>query len=90
MMEANLIYKENPSIQELVKEVESQFSQGNTNGFNEPMALITIHSGETLEIIKDENLQLYSMLIYNAQGNPMLPYYNANTIEELLETVFEY
>ena len=27
---------------------------------------------------------------YDTEGNPMLPYYNADTVEELLEEVCEY
>ena len=38
----------------------------------------------------DSNTGKYSMLIYDAEGNPMLPHYNADTVEELLEKVCEY
>ena len=77
-------------IEELALEVELQFLQGNENGYGEPIAHVGIDSGETLEIIFDGNTEKYSMLIHDAEGNPILPYYNANTVEELLEEVCEY
>ena len=77
-------------IRKLALETELQFLWGNINGYGEQMAQIVIDSGETLEIIFDENLEKYSMLIISVEGNPMLPYYHADTVEELLEEVCEY
>ena len=71
-------------------ETELQFLQGNTNDFGEQRADIILDSGEMIEIIFDEEMEKYSMLIFNEEGNPMLPYYNADTVEELLEEVCEY
>ena len=77
-------------IEELALEVELQFLQGNENSYGEPLAYIRIDTGETLEIIFDRNVEQFSMLIHDVKGNPMLPYYNADTVEELLEEVCEY
>lgn len=72
-------------IEELALEVELQFLQGNKNSCGEPLAYIEIDNGETLEIIFDGNIEQFSMLINDVEGNPMLPYYNADTVEKLLE-----
>lgn len=72
-------------IEKLALEVELQFLQGNENGYGEPIAYVGIDSGETLEIIFDENMECYSMVVHDAEGNPMQPHYNADTVEELLE-----
>lgn len=77
-------------IRKLALETELQFLQGNTNDFGEQRADIILDSGEMIEIIFDEEMEKYSMLIFNEEGNPMLPYYNADTVEELLEEVCEY
>lgn len=77
-------------IEELALEVELQFLQGNENSYGEPLAYIGIDTGETLEIIFDRNIEQFSMLIHDVEGNPMLPYYNADTVEELLEQVCDY
>lgn len=71
----------------LALEVELQFLQGNTNSYGEPTAYVGIDSGETLEIIFDGNMEQYSMIIHDTEGNPMLPHYNADSIEELLGNV---
>lgn len=78
------------SIKQLSFEVEFQFLQGYKNDFGEPRAQISLDSGEMIEIIFNENMKKYSMLIFNEEGNPMLPYYNADTVEELLEEICEY
>ena len=77
-------------IRKLALETEFQFLQGNTNDFGEQRADIILDSGEMIEIIFDEEMEKYSMLIFNEEGNPMLPYYNADTVEELLEEICEY
>ena len=77
-------------IRKLALETELQFLQGNTNDFGEQRANIILDSGEMIEIIFDEEMEKYSMLIFNEEGNPMLPYYNADTVEELLEEICEY
>lgn len=77
-------------IEQLALEVELQFLQGNENGYGEPIAYVGIDTGETLEIIFDKSIKQYSMTIHDVDGNPMLPYYNADSIEELLEEVCEY
>ena len=71
-------------------DVELQFLQGNTNSFGEAQAWIKLDTGATLEIIFDENTKQYSMLIHDTEGNPMLPYYNADTIRALVEEVYKY
>ena len=78
------------SIEMISLEIELQFLQGNTNGYGEPQANVTNDTGETLEIIFDKNMEQYSMLIYDKEGNPTLPYYNADTVETLLEEVCQY
>lgn len=77
-------------IEQLALEVELQFLQGNENGYGEPIAYVGIDTGETLEIIFDKSIEQYSMTIHDVDGNPMLPYYNADSIEELLAEVCEY
>lgn len=77
-------------IEEMALEVELQFLQGNENNYGEPLAYIGIDTGETLEIIFDRNIEQFSMFIHDVEGKPMLPYYNADTVEELLEEVCEY
>lgn len=78
------------SIRWLSLEVELQFLQGWTNSYGEPLANIEINTGEMLEIIYDKRIEQYSMLIYDTNGNARLPYYIADTVEELLEEVCEY
>lgn len=78
------------SIRQLSLEVELQFLQGNINSYGEPLAYVEIDNGETLEIIFDEQMKQYSMIIHDIEGNPVLPYYNADTVEKLLEEVCEY
>lgn len=77
-------------IEELALEVELQFLQGNENSYGESLAYIGIDTGETLEIIFDKSIERYSMTIHDVDGNPMLPLYNADSIEELLEEVCDY
>lgn len=72
-------------LEELSLEVELQFLQGNVNSYGEPVAYIGLENGVTLEITFDGNIEEYSMLIYDAEGNPERPYYNADTLEELLK-----
>lgn len=76
-------------IERLALEVELQFLEGNTNSFGEAQAWVKTDSGETLEIIFDEQMEQYSMIIHDVEGNPMLPHYNADTVEKLLEEVCE-
>ena len=71
-------------IEELALDIELQLLKGYENAY------VEIDTGETLEIIFDKNIEQFSMLIHDAEGNPMQPYYNADTIEELLETVCKY
>jgi len=78
------------SIKKLSLEVELQFLQGDVNGYGEPHASVTIDTGKTLEVIFDENLKQFSMLVYDMERNPMWPYYNADTVEQLLEEICEY
>lgn len=80
---ANNLYEN--EVEELTLEVESQFLQGNENGFGEPVAYISIDSGETLEIIFDMSMECYSMIIHDVEGNPERPYYSADTVEELIK-----
>lgn len=70
---------------DIALEVELQFLQGNQNVFGEHMANVVIDTGETLEIVFDELMKKFSMLVYDKEGNAKLPYYNADTVEELLE-----
>lgn len=76
-------------VDELSLEVELQFLEGNTNVYGEPIAYIKLDNGNQLEITLDENIEQYSMLIYDKEGNPNRLYYNANTLEALFEEVLE-
>ena len=56
----------------------------------EPIAYIRIDTGETLEIIFDRDNEKYLMLIHDAEGNLILPYYNADIFDKLLQEICEY
>ena len=77
-------------IQRLSLEVELQFLKGYTDGYGDLQAFIELPSGETAEIIVDSDNEDYSMTVYSINGNPMLPHYFADTVEELLEEVCEF
>ena len=71
-------------IEELALEAELQFLQGNVDGYGTPIAFIG-NDDVTFEVTYEDN-NYYSMLVHDKEGNPILPYYNANTLEELFET----
>ena len=71
-------------IEELVLEAELQFLQGNVDGYGTPIAFIG-NDDVTFEITFEDN-SYYSMLVHDKEGNPILPYYNADTLEELFES----
>ena len=77
-------------IQRLSLEVELQFLKKYTDGYSDLQAFIELPSGETAEIILDSDNEAYSMTLYSLNGNPMLPHYFADTVEELLEEVCEF
>ena len=77
-------------IQRLSLEVELQFLKGYTDGYGDLQAFIKLPSGETAEVILDSDNECFSMTIYSVNGNPMLPHYFADTVEELLKEVCEY
>lgn len=77
-------------IQRLSLEVELQFLKGYTDGYGDLQAFIELPSGETAEIILDNDDECFSMTIYSVNGNPMLPHYFADTVEELLQEVCEH
>ena len=74
-------------IDKLALKIELQFLQGYTNGYDEPIAHVEDDNGNMLEIIFDKNIEQYSMTIYDTDGNPTRPYYNADSIEELLKEI---
>ena len=74
-------------IQRLSLEVELQFLKKYTNGYGDLQAFIELPSGETAEIILDSDNEEYSMTIYDVNGNPVLPHWFADTVEELLKIV---
>ena len=71
-------------IEELALEAELQFLQGNVDGYGAPIAFIE-NDDVTFEITYEDN-SYYSMLVHDKEGNPILPYYNADTLEELCES----
>lgn len=79
----------NTEIEKLTLETELQFLQGNEDGYGTLIAFVEIETGESLEITYEEEAKQYSMLIHDTEGNPMLPYYNADSVEELLMEVIE-
>lgn len=79
----------NTELEKFSFEVELQFLQDSKDGYKSPIAYIEIETGETLEIIYEIESEQYSMLIYDAFGHPSFPYYNANTVEELLMLVIK-
>lgn len=82
--------KPESDMQRLLLEVELQFLKRYTDGYDNLQAFIELPSGETAEIILDNDNENYSMTIYSVNGNPMLPHYFADTVEELLEEVCEF
>ena len=74
----------------ILEYTEEQEKEFNKNGYGEPIAYIGIDTGETLEIIFDRDNEKYSMLIHDAEGNLILPYYNADTFNNLLQEICEY
>ena len=70
-------------IEELVLEAELQFLQCNVDGYGTLIAFIG-NDDVTFEITYEDN-SYYSMLVHDKEGNPILPYYNADTLEELFE-----
>ena len=71
-------------VEELVLEAELQFLQGNVDGYGTPIAFIG-NDDVTFEITYEDN-SYYSMLVHDKEWNPILPYYNADTLEELFES----
>ena len=71
-------------VEERCLEIELQFLQGNVDGYGTPIAFIG-NDDVTFEITYEDN-SYYSMLVHDKEGNPILPYYNADTLEELFES----
>lgn len=71
-------------IEELALEVELQFLQGNVDGYGTPIAFVG-NDDVTFEVTYYKDNSYYSMLVHDKEGNPILPYYNADTLEELFE-----
>lgn len=71
-------------IEELALEAELQFLQGNVDGHGTPIAFIG-NDDATFEVTYEDS-KYYSMLVHDKEGNPILPYYNADTLEELFES----
>ena len=76
-------------IQRLSLEVELQFLKKYTDGYGDLQAFIELPSGKTAEIILDSDNEEYSMTIYDVNGNPVLPHWFADTVEELLKIACE-
>ena len=77
-------------MERLSLEIELQVLQKYTDGYDNLQAFIDLPSGETAEVILDNDNECFSMTIYSVNGNPMLPHYFADTLNELLENVCEY
>ena len=71
-------------VEELTLETELQFLQGNVDRYGTPIAFIG-NDDATFEITYEDN-SYYSMLVHDKEGNPILPYCNADTLEELFES----
>lgn len=82
---ANNLYEN--EVEELTLEVELQFLQGNIDAYGTSIAYIGMTGNDAMEITYEEN-EYFSMLIYN-DGNPERPYYNADTVEELIKFYLE-
>ena len=76
--------------QRLLLEIELQFLHKYKDGYDNLQAFVELPSGETAEFILDNDNENYSMTIYSVNGNPMLPHYFADTLNELLDEVCEY
>ena len=77
-------------MEKLLLEIELQFLRRYTDGYDNLQAFVELPSGETAEVILDNDNECFSMTIYSVNGNPMLPHYFADTLNELLEIVCEY
>lgn len=75
--------------QKLAYEAELQFLEGNTNGYDEPTAWIDVENGETLEVSLESADGTLVMTIYDKEGNPTLPHYRGDTLDELFEGYFD-
>ena len=71
-------------VEELTLETELQFLQGNVDGYGNPIAFVG-NDDITFEVTYEDN-SYYSMLVHDKEGNPIFPYYNADTLEELFES----
>ena len=71
-------------VEELTLEAELQFLQGNIDGYGNPIAFVG-NDDVTFEVTYEDN-SYYSMLVHDKEENPILPYYNADTLEELFES----
>lgn len=73
--------EENIMFDNYIEEVEKQYTEGNTDGYGTQQAWIDLPTGESADITKEDGY--YSALLYDSEGNSMLPYINANSLYEL-------
>ena len=69
-------------------EIELQFLQGNTNAYGEPKAFVQTNN-VSFDVIYEQENNRYSATLYDADGNPLLPYLNDENLEKLVIQILE-
>lgn len=69
-------------------EIELQFLQGNTNIYGEPKAFVQTDN-ISFDVIYEQENNRYSATLYDADGNPLLPYLNDENLEKLVTQILE-
>ena len=75
-------------VEERCLEIELQFLQGSTNAYDEPHAFVKTDN-VSFDVIYEQENDRYSATLYNADGNPQLPYLNSENLEKLVEQILE-
>lgn len=69
-------------------EIELQFLQGDTNDYGKPHAFVKTDN-VSFDIIYEPENNRYSAKLYDADGNPQLPYLNNENLEKLVAQILE-
>ena len=70
-----------------------QFLRGDTNGYGDPIAYVTLDTVGELEVIFNRYKKRYSIMPYNIKDEKfdiVLPHLHSNDIGELLEEICKY
>ena len=58
------------------------------NAYDEPHAFVKTDN-VSFDVIYEQENDRYSATLYNADGNPQLPYLNSENLEKLVEQILE-